>query len=319
MKDYVRISLETHLFFARIMKEHSLFLQAGFVRKDMEWIRRADFFRRQFEDLLRRTVQVSNHRISGSVIQSEELVTCYTFDAERKTSDLSGISIDSRITRAQMEMECGRDFEVTREMLQMIQRLNERAIWLLNGLIDFKERLLCEVKECRIFTANYPLLIEHILREAKLYRETVEGLMQNQKVCYRNLQNQEEFWNRIMMEHALFIRGLLDPSEEKLICTADDFAEDFKKLLEKARRQDCKANEAQTAACCDNEMHEEEKLSEKTLRKTIELRDFKAVGTDGLLNCEIKSIILPLLADHVLREANHYIRILEHGYMWQEG
>lgn len=35
-----------------------------------------------------------------------------------------------------------------------------------------------------------------------------------------------------MMEHALFIRGLLDPSEEKLINTADDFAEDYKRLLE---------------------------------------------------------------------------------------
>lgn len=30
MENYVRASLETHLFFGRIMKEHALFLQAGF-------------------------------------------------------------------------------------------------------------------------------------------------------------------------------------------------------------------------------------------------------------------------------------------------
>lgn len=30
MKDYVTLSIETHLFFARIMKEHALFLEAGF-------------------------------------------------------------------------------------------------------------------------------------------------------------------------------------------------------------------------------------------------------------------------------------------------
>lgn len=30
MKEYVTSSLETHLFFGRIMKEHALFLQAGF-------------------------------------------------------------------------------------------------------------------------------------------------------------------------------------------------------------------------------------------------------------------------------------------------
>ena len=47
------------------------------------------------------------------------------------------------------------------------------------------------------------------------------------------------------------------------------------------------------------------------LMETIKLRDFKKVGTKGILDCEIKSIILPLLADHVLREANHYIRLLD--------
>lgn len=127
MRDYVRISLETHLFFARIMKEHAFFLQAGFMQKNTEWIRRADFFRRQFEDLLRRTVQMSNRMVSGTVLQSEEIVTRYTMDAERKTSDLSGIPIDSRITAAERNLECGREFDVTREDVQMVQRLNERA------------------------------------------------------------------------------------------------------------------------------------------------------------------------------------------------
>lgn len=309
MKDYVRISLETHFFFARIMKEHALFLQAGFVQKDTEWIRKADFFRRQFEDLLRKTVRMSNHMISGNVLQSEELVTRYTMDAERKTSNLSGLPIDSRITAMQMNMECGRDYQVSREDVQVIQRLNERAVWLLNGLIDFKERLLNEVKECRIYTTNYPLLIDHIIREARLYRDTVEGMMSNQKACYRNLQNQEEFWNCIMMEHAMFIRGLLDPSEPELMVAANDFVNDFRALLDEARRQDSRTKDA-----CTRDSH-----SEQTLEKTIQLRDFKAASTEGLLNCQIKSIILPLLADHVLREANHYIRIQEHGYMWQEG
>jgi hypothetical protein len=42
----------------------------------------------------------------------------------------------------------------------------------------------------------------------------------------------------------------------------------------------------------------------------MKIRDFKAAGARGILECEIRSIILPLLADHVLREANHYIRLL---------
>lgn len=67
------------------------------------------------------------------------------------------------------------------------------------------------------------------------------------------------FFGRIMKEHAMFIRGLLDPCETELINTADGAAREFAELM----RQ-----------------------------------------------CRIRSVILPLLADHVLREANHYIRLL---------
>ena len=98
-----------------------------------------------------------------------------------------------------------------------------------------------------------------------------------------------------MMEHALFIRGLLDPSEEALIKTSDDFAKEYARLLETFRTRNDLVNDRQ---------------GEKALRETLRFRDFKATGTKGILNCEIQSVILPLLADHVLREANHYIRLL---------
>ncbi len=47
-----------------------------------------------------------------------------------------------------------------------------------------------------------------------------------------------------------------------------------------------------------------------SLETTKRYRDFKEAGTEGITGCEIRSIILPLLADHVLREANHYLRLL---------
>ena len=34
------------------------------------------------------------------------------------------------------------------------------------------------------------------------------------------------------------------------------------------------------------------------------------LGVEGIEACKIRSLILPLLADHVLREANHYLRLL---------
>lgn len=138
-------------------------------------------------------------------------------------------------------------------------------------------------------------MIEHIIREAKLYQNIIKMLEEGTCISSENIVEMEKFWNRIMMEHALFIRGLLDPTEEELVEKADAFAKDYCRLLEEAKRQDCKAMN---------------KLTMETLETTKRYRDFKEAGTEGITGCEIRSIILPLLADHVLREANHYLRLL---------
>ena len=140
----------------------------------------------------------------------------------------------------------GRRINADRELVRTVNDLNTRSLRLLKDFIAFKENILREVGKGKLFTVNYPLLIEHILREARLYCTTVEELLDNRQLSYKNLRKTEKFWNQIMMEHALFIRGLLDPTEEALIQTANKFAMEFRELF----------------------------------------------------------------ADHVLREANHYIRLL---------
>ena len=292
MRNFIILSIETHLFFARIMREHALFLAAGFPCKEKERIRQADFFREQFEKLLCDVTELAGGRIRPCVLNSGEIVTQFTIPAEQKTSLLTGIPIDSDISKKQLSLPSHAGTMERRELVAAVFSMNERALELLNGLIEFKECVLKDVRCCSLFTANYPLLIEHILREAKLYCSLVEALMQGRDISPRRLCETERFWNQIMMEHALFIRGLLDPSEEQLIHTADDFAGDYKKLLQMARQKDCRA------------------IRQASLTKTIEYRDFKATGTEGILSCNISSIILPLLADHVLREANHYLRLM---------
>lgn len=296
MDNYVKLSLETHLFFSRIMKEHSLFLEAGFPCKNKEFIEKADWFRQQFECLLLDTIELSDGRVGPCIVNSCELVTEFTIAAEERTSMLSGIPIDSEISRAEKKLCSGQNNVFNRNLYQRVHQINLRAIRLLNGLIEFKEKILEKVECGGLFTTNYPLLIQHILREAKLYRTTVENLIRHNGLSHKHLREMEEFWNQIMMEHALFIRGLLDPSEAQLIETADQFAQDYHQLLETARARDSQAANG---------------LTQMSLTETLKYRDFKAAGTKGILECKIASIILPLLADHVLREANHFIRILE--------
>lgn len=234
--------------------------------------------------------------VGKDVLCSGEVFTEYTVMAEQQTGRLTKIPIDVRITQAEENLQAGREACKDERMARRIRQLNHHVLHLLGGLIEFKKQILQEVTCCRLFTANYPLLIEHIIREAELYRQIITILEEGKCSSRENIAETERFWNQIMMEHALFIRGLLDPTEDELIKTADTFAGDYSRLLEEARQQDRRAMNA---------------LTRKTIETTERYRDFKAAGTKGITGCDIRSIILPLLADHVLREANHYLRILK--------
>lgn len=289
---FISESLELHLFFGRIMKEHSFFLKAGFTPVNTRFSAKAEFFKNEFEKLLSNAVTLSNGMICEKVLNSGEIVTEFTAAAERQTEKFTGIPIDKSITNRQLSLNscnCRNKMDLTRQ----IRNLNRRSIRLLDGLIALKEDILNNVLNCRMFTMNYPLLIEHILREAKLYRKYVQILESEGTIGAQSMKEVECFWNQIMMEHALFIRGLLDPSETELIHSADMFAGTYASLLRNSRNAQDKTMPANVIA------------------ETRKFRDFKAAGTKGIEDCKIRSLILPLLADHVLREANHYLRILE--------
>lgn len=296
MENYVRASLETHLFFGRIMKEHALFLQAGFPAGETGYRSKASWYRDEFEKVLWQTVRFSDGMVGKDVLCFGEVFTEYTVMAEQQTGRLTKIPIDIRITQAEENLKAGREACKDERMARRVRQLNHHVLHLLGGLIEFKKQILQEVTCCRLFTANYPLLIEHIIREAELYQKMIASLEDGTCKSVEQMAETERFWNQIMMEHALFIRGLLDPTEGELIETADSFAGDYQRLLEEARQKDCRAMNG---------------LTRKTLETTKKYRDFKAAGTKGITGCEIRSIILPLLADHVLREANHYLRLLK--------
>ena len=297
--EFVRQSLELNLFFMRIAKEHSIFLEAGFTPRDEQFIEQSEVLKNIFSQLLMETIRMSDGIISPEVANSGELVTDLTLKAERETQFYTNIKIDPNITRMETALAMSSPKEITMNTVRAVEDLNNRAIRAAQQIAGFKSNLLQNVLSCRMFTTNYPLLIDHILREAKFYLRMLNLLQRREEFdIAREAAYQETFWNRIMAEHSKFIRGLLDPTEEKLFDTANDFGKKFDELTAEARK-----------LAKDMELLPE--VTERSLKNTVDIRNFKKQGTEGLIQCKIKSIAFPLLGDHVVREANHYIRMLK--------
>lgn len=289
--EYVRLSLKFHLFFDRIMKEHSFFLEAAFMLKDNELRVTANNFQKTFANILDKVISLADGNVSGEFLSSNEIVTKNTLTAEDQTSNLSGIRIDTNLTRKEASLRSG-NLNMNQQLVNNIRLINRQTIPIVKNLITFKNNILNEVLSCKLYTANYPLLITHIMNEAKMYLSLLNKLESGETFSANYVYEQELFWNTIMKEHAEFIRGLLDPTEKELIMTADQYAKSYENII-------------------NNYSNNMSLLTNASLKETIDFQKFKVAGEEGILNCKIKSIIIPLLADHVLREANHFIRILK--------
>ncbi|ANW99030.1 hypothetical protein CSTERTH_08320 [Thermoclostridium stercorarium subsp. thermolacticum DSM 2910] len=293
--EFIRLSLEINLFFQRLMKEHLFFIETALAPVNADYIAEAKNLKEEFERLLAETVSYSDRAISVNVISSNELVTPFTLTAEELTSALTGAELNTEITKAEYRLTglTSIPADYYRESSEnIVGDLNQRTINLLEEVIAFQKRISTLSGECRIFITLYNELLEHVTHEADYYAGLLKSL-QKKELPRKTLCEELNFWNHLMGEHALFIDGMMDPSERKLKETARNFAEGFEKLV-----RDC----VRTA---------EYQIKRDSLSLTEAIRNFKRAGTDGILRCRIKSIIPPLLADHVLREANHYLRLLE--------
>lgn len=296
--EYIKQSLGLHLFYDRIMMEHAFFLASSLPPKNQMLMDQANMYRTQYTMLLADSVSLSNGVVSPGVLQSGEVVTPYTLNAELLTQYYTGVTFDTAITRAELQLAGGAGANENPMLMQQVEMLNMRAIQLTGPFLQFHYFILCEVLNCRLFTSNYPLLIRNIMLEGQFYMDMLKRLQERREMeSGRRAMEVAAFWNELMEGHAEFLRGLFDPTEKKLIETANRFDIRFEAL------------EADALAAVDA-VEAREKVIRESTKATVELRNFKAESTKGILDCEILSILIPIAADHILREANYYLRIL---------
>lgn len=177
------------------MKEYALFLEAGFVPVNEDLVKEADFYKRLFEDILLQVVNLSCGRISKNVLNSGEIITPYTLETENKTHQFTNIPINYDITNKEQLLITSNCNRPDTNLSYTVQTLNRQALNAVNQLIVFKQKFLNDILSCKTFTMNYPLLIDHILREANLYRSYIIALENGQDIEKQDIRDVEIFWN----------------------------------------------------------------------------------------------------------------------------
>jgi hypothetical protein len=189
---------------------------------------------------------------------------------------------------------------------EQIKLFNMEAHFAATHIWAFKRRVLGLIIQCKLPGGNnFPLLVDHTSREANYFRNRLEELNTGRLEPLPDaIIDENIFFLRIMADHAKFIGHLLDPSERKLVEQARSFSQDFDQLLFQAIDLSGMRPQSQTEPLLDQ-------FLDQNRVSVVSLRDFKKTARDLIEACRIKSIIHPLLADHVFREAERFLSIID--------
>ncbi|MEH7379060.1 DUF2935 domain-containing protein [Bacillus sp. JJ1533] len=189
---------------------------------------------------------------------------------------------------------------------EQIRKFNSEVQQAATGIFAFKRKILGLILTCKLPGANnFPLLVDHTSREANYFRKRLIELNEGKlKPLPEAIIKENVFFLRIMADHAKFIGHLLDPSERKLVDMARNFSNDFDQLMYQARDLESMRPQSQTVPLLDQ-------FLDQNRVSVASLRDFKKTARDLIEQCKIKSIIHPLLADHVFREADRFLEIID--------
>ena len=118
---YVVNSLELYLFFDRIMKEHAFFLKVGFLPPNAGFAKENEELLKRFEGILSRAIRLSDRIVRRSVLESGEICTEFTAQAEAQTQRLTGTAINRQLTVQVGQLRgisCDRELRVNRNLTQ---------------------------------------------------------------------------------------------------------------------------------------------------------------------------------------------------------
>lgn len=284
-EEYVVKSIAYHLFWIRIMKEHAVFIESSLPAPQKQFAVRVAQFRQQYDRLLLETIRMADGVLPKEMLESGQFYTAFTETAEQAVQKFTGIEINRSLTAAEYGIAPSvRGAASPARLEQKVTALGRRILSETVAFSRFQSDLIGRRSSCELFLSLYPAEQTHLLLESTRYEELLNGLLSGRDTARENYL---AFWNRNMADHAKAMRGLFDPTEVSYFRAANSYASIYDQLAAEA------ADRAEA------------------LDYTRKIAAFKTDVTQNLIECKLKAILNALYTDHLLREANHYIFLLQ--------
>jgi hypothetical protein len=173
----------------------------------------------------------------------------------------------------------------------------------LKEFLRYKQLLLGWSLTNKLGSALPPLFFDHVIREAEYFMAILEKLHACKKLAVVKAL-EADFWLRLMTEHTKFIGSRIDPSERSLLDVVTGYQAEFDNLSMQAR------DYVSFLAHKPMELPAFDRFLQDSRVATVRLRDFKQAIHEMIVQNRMLGTIPAVLADHVRREADHFLLVL---------
>ena len=173
----------------------------------------------------------------------------------------------------------------------------------LREFLRYKRLLLGLSMTNKLGSALPPLFFDHVIREAEYFMVILERISASKKLAVVKAL-EADFWLRLMADHTKFIAARLDPSERSLMDVVEGYEVEFDDLSMQAR------DYVSYLTHRPMELPAFDRFLQDSRVATMRLRDFKQAAYDMISTNRMLSTIPAVMADHVRREADHFLLLL---------
>ena len=297
-EDFVYQSLIVNLFYLRTIREFCICIQLSFLIKNDEYIKIAQDLGIKAEEIGEQYLSFADGNISQDALDGDFIVTPYTLACEEMTERLFEVDLATHITEKELEIVPGYPENISEEAVSKLNEVNKKTLSLIQNFITFVTEIYNLEIENKIFSFLYPHLLKYMIEAAEGYQIALRRLVDFQNSDPTYVANFEYNYVITLMDTAMYIRGLVNPTSIDIFIKAQSFVIQFTHLSEEYKS---------AGLTPENQLI----LSSRTLELVERYSDFLANVIERVLTGEVYFIIEPIFLDNMYTEANYFKYVLK--------
>ena len=288
-------SLANHIYFAGSIRSFCTSIGLSFFKNNQEYIDRAISLGYRATDIINQTIIYMDKELASDVLENDIYITPYTKDLDLLTEKLFDISLLISIDKDLEILKSRGEIEFNEDSSKKIDVLNNDALILINDFKDFCSEIKTKLDNHELFSYLYPDFFNYMYDEISVYERDIERINSKKDYTQFYLNEYVYYFNELLRESALYIRGFLDTKYQDIFDMASYFVNAFANLGEKYLK------------------NKDSSLMIETKKIVTNYKSFVTDIIEKLLKAKIYFITPPITLDNFLTNINVYLFILNNN------